>query len=54
MKFAFDKFILDLELREKKNAEKKERFLEKEDTPQRRLLKRTREWTRDNIRWGKK
>ena len=54
MKFTFDKFILDLELREKKNAEKEERFLEKEDTPQRRLLKRTREWTRDNIRWGKK
>jgi hypothetical protein len=54
MKFTFDKFIVDLEMREKKNAKNKERFLEKEDTPQRRLLKKTREWTREKIRWGKK
>lgn len=54
MKFDFDKFIVDLEMRQKRNAEHKKQFLEEEETPQRKLLKRHREWTLEKFRWGKK
>lgn len=54
MKFNFNKFIIDLELREKQNTKHKEKFLEPQDTPQRRLMKRSREWTLERMKVVKK
>jgi hypothetical protein len=50
MKLDFEKFIIDLEMRKKKNAEHKKQFLESEETPQRKLLRRHRERVLDLFR----
>ena len=50
MKFNFEKFNKDLEKREKL-ASKESSSVDTEESPQRKLARKTREWVLERIKW---